>query len=73
MAAPEWCTKYVSGRSLAVVQSTYAVLKIETSLVDVYIISANVGFEDPRIGDNSLSGILGEAARPVLDDTGARM
>ena len=37
MAAPDWCAKYVMERGLADVQSTHAVLRIETPLAAVRV------------------------------------
>ena len=96
MAAPDWCAKFVSEHDLASVQTTHAVLKIDTPFVSVRVNvgiehqgggeqdwdgrvlpdqdfwQMNMGLEGLVIGD-SLSGILGETARPVVDDSGNRI
>jgi len=44
MAAPDWCAKYIAENSLADLQSTHAVFKVETSTVTVRL-NAGVNYQ----------------------------
>lgn len=94
MAAPDWCTKFVSENDLADLQSVHAIFKIDTPTVTVRLNAGinyqgdgqldwdgrvlpdlefwqmDVGLEGLDIESPSLSGILGETARPTYDEHG---
>lgn len=94
MAAPGWCTKYISEHSLTDVQSTHAIFRIATPsgmtvrlnagvnhqgdgelswdgrvLPDLEFWQMDIGFEGLSLGE-TLWGLLGETARPVVDKLG---
>ena len=94
MAAPDWCTQYISQKDLADVQSIYSAFKVMTSSVtvrlhvgtnfqsngdvnwdgrvlpDLEFWQMDVGLDGLSLDNESLTGILGETAGPVLDEDG---